>query len=48
MSLNDVVQKVNPKMVKIYGSGRFKGLPAYMAQAFWSALMAMFSPSQTI
>ncbi|MCY2941230.1 MAG: hypothetical protein NTV50_06130 [Planctomycetota bacterium] len=29
MSLNDVVQKVNPKMVKIYGSGRFKGLPAY-------------------
>ena len=29
MSLNDVVQKVNPKMVKIYGSGGFKGLPAY-------------------
>lgn len=29
LSLNEVVQKVNPKMVKIYGSGGFKGLPAY-------------------
>ena len=29
MSLNDVVQKMNPKIVKIYGSGGFKGLPAY-------------------
>ena len=47
MSLNDVVQKVNPKMVKIYGSGGFKGHQP-MAQVFWSAPMVMFSPSPTI
>jgi len=47
MSLNDVVQKVNPKMSRSMAPEVSKVYQP-MAQAFWSAPMAMFLPLPTI